>query len=141
MSSPADRYKHFLETLSPDRLSDLDSVVTADVHFKDPFNDVRGVEAMRDVFAHMYRELGELRFQVRRLQGNSDECLMEWRFDATLRGKPWHFYGMSVLEFAADGRVCSHIDHWDAAGAFYERLPLIGWLLSRIRRKIGVRHR
>ena len=141
MTSPAERYKHFLETLSPERLSDLDGIVTADVRFKDPFNDVRGVDAMRSVFEHMYRELGEVRFQVRRMLSDGDTCLLEWRFDSTLRGQPWSFDGMSIVEFAPDGLVRSHIDHWDAAGAFYERLPVIGWLLSRIRRKVGVRHR
>ena len=134
------RYRSYLETLTPGALAQLGEYVRDDVRFRDPFNDVSGVDAMRDVFIHMFENLGPVRFTVSELVSDGDLCMLVWRFDARLSGKPWSFEGTSVVRFAADGRVASHIDHWDSAGAFYERLPVIGWLLARIRRSIGVRH-
>ena len=50
----------YLENLSPGLLADLATFVTEGVHFKNPFNDVRGVAAMRRVFQHMFANVGDL---------------------------------------------------------------------------------
>ena len=44
---------------------------------------------------------------------------------------------MSELHFDEAGTLRAHIDHWDAAGQLYEKLPGIGWLLRRIRRRLA----
>lgn len=139
MTAPYLRYREFLETLSPETLDRLPDFVTADVRFADPFNDVRGVDAMAAVFRHMFESLGAVRFEVERLSFDGEVCLMGWRFSSTLRGKPWAFEGTSVVRFDAAGRVVEHLDHWDAAANFYERLPIIGWLLARIRTRLAIR--
>ncbi|MEK9754445.1 MAG: nuclear transport factor 2 family protein, partial [Rhodospirillaceae bacterium] len=66
-------------------------------------------------------------------------CLMVWRFSSTLRGKPWSFEGTSIVCFDAAGKVVEHVDHWDSAANFYERLPVIGWLLARLRTRLAIR--
>lgn len=137
MSAPHERYSRFLEALTPETLEDLPSQVTEDVRFKDPFNDVRGVEAMAGVFRHMFEAVGPVRFRVEQTMAEGDRCLMAWRFEGRLRGRPWQFDGTSVIRFAPDGRVAEHIDHWDAATGFYERLPVIGRLLAAIRRRLA----
>lgn len=136
MTPAAHRYRAYLETLTPDTLGRLSDYVTEDVRFKDPFNDVRGPGAMAAVFAHMFDALGQVRFIVHHMAEDGDTCLMNWTFQARLRGRDWAFDGMSAVRFAPDGRVAEHVDHWDAAGAFYARLPVIGWLLERIRARI-----
>lgn len=139
MTQPHERYRLFLETLTPASLAELPDQVTEDVHFKDPFNDVRGADAMGRIFTHMFETLGPVQFTVRHSVATGDTCMMEWRFESTLGGKPLNFDGMSLVLFSADGRVAEHIDHWDAASGFYERLPVIGWLLAHLRRRIAVR--
>jgi hypothetical protein len=86
----------------------------------------------------MFDTLGAVTFKVRHAAADDDTCLMEWRFEATLRGRPWAFEGMSLVRFTPDGRVSEHIDYWDAAAALYERLPIIGRLLMWIRRRLAV---
>lgn len=143
-SAPHERYSRYLEALAPATLADLPAHVTEDVRFKDPFNDVRGVEAMAGVFRHMFEAVGPVRFRVEQVMAEGERCLMAWRFEGRLRGQPWQFEGTSVIRFAPDGRVAEHIDHWDAAAGFYERLPVIGRLLAAMRRRLAAqqaRHR
>jgi len=135
---PEDRYRDFLETLTPRSLERLEDHVSPDVHFADPFNDVRGAAAMRRIFRHMFANIPDVRFQVHHLMRQGDVCLMTWRFSGTLRGRDWSFDGSSLVRFAPDGRVAAHIDYWDAARNFYERLPLLGAVLRRLRRRIAV---
>lgn len=139
MTAPCQRYRVFLETLTEDRLANLSDYVVADVRFKDPFNDVRGVDAMARVFRHMFEKVGDIRFEVRHAAATGDVCLMAWRFRGTLRDRVWDFDGASVLRFADDGRVAEHIDYWDAATSLYEQLPIIGPMLVWLRRRIAVR--
>ena len=65
-------------------------------------------------------------------------CLIAWRFEGKLAGKPWAFEGSSVIHFADVGRVAVHRDHWDATQVFYERLPFTGWLLAFVRCRLSV---
>jgi steroid delta-isomerase len=139
MTPPHERYRAFLETLSLDTLDRLSDHVTPDVRFKDPFNDVRGADAMARIFRHMFASVDNIRFTVDHSMASGDTSLMSWRFQGMLSGRQWSFEGSSVLRFAPDGRVAEHVDHWDAAGQFYERFPVIGWLLAALRRRLAVR--
>ena len=138
MSGVHDRYRRYLEDLSSATLGDLEAYVTADVRFKDPFNDVRGVDAMRRTFQHMFENVQHVKFHARDMASEGLMCFMSWHFVGTLRGKPWAFDGVSIIRFNEDGRVTEHIDHWDAASEFYEQLPFIGSLLAFLRRRLSV---
>lgn len=138
MTAPCERYRIYLETLTPESLARLGDHVVGNVRFKDPFNDVTGVDAMARVFRHMFENVGDIRFVIQHAMASADTCLMAWRFGGTLRGKSWQFDGASVIRFAPDGRVAEHIDHWDAVGAFYQRLPVIGSLISWINGRLAV---
>jgi steroid delta-isomerase len=135
------RYIDFFEQLNADNLNLLPTVMTEDVHFVDPFNDVNGLEAVESIFQHMFNNLEDTKFTVSHAAvtaGSEPHGLMRWELSSLLNGKPYNIIGMSEVGFAADGRVNSHIDHWDAGQQFYERLPVIGWLLRIIRSRLAV---
>jgi len=133
------RYAEFFEQLTVENLSRLSTVMTEDIHFVDPFNDVRGLKPVEKIFRHMFDSLQNARFTVSHTaMADSDKALgfLRWELDCTLRGKTYRIVGMSEVGFANDGRVNLHIDHWDAAQQFYEQLPLIGGLLRIIRSRL-----
>jgi steroid delta-isomerase len=134
-------YANFYEKLSPATLGQLGNVMTEDVRFVDPFNDVQGLPAVEQIFVHMFASLDNPAFRVSHAAmsaGPDPRGLLLWELTSTLNGKPYNIVGMSEVTFAADGRVCRHIDHWDAGRQFYERLPVIGWLLKKIRARLSV---
>ncbi len=139
MNTPQQRYRQYLESLTPCTLEELGEYVSDNVRFRDPFNDVVGLSEMEAVFRHMFAEVGSVCFEVTHLAENGDFCLMTWRFSASLRGRPWTFDGMSHVTFGADGKVIEHVDYWDAASALYARLPIIGSLLSWLRVRLTPR--
>lgn len=137
MHDAHEAYRTYLETLTPESLDQLEKYVTPDVRFRDPFNDVRGVDAMRRVLLHMFQNVGPVAFRVSWIAADRDACLMRWTFLGRLRGKDWTFEGMSSIRFTADGLVSEHVDYWDGATALYERLPVIGPILASIRRRLA----
>jgi steroid delta-isomerase len=76
----ADRIVRWFETLTPDSLTGLDDCYTPDATFKDPFNEVKGVDAIRDIFSHMYRALDEPRFIVTGRIVDGEQCFLIWEF-------------------------------------------------------------
>ena len=118
MNASHQRYREYLENLSAGLLVELATSVTEDVHLKNPFDDVRGVAAMRRVFQHMFANIGDLRFAVLEIVSEGAVCLIAWRFEGKLSVKPWAFEGASVIHFANDGRVAVHREHWDATQVF-----------------------
>ena len=133
----ADTYRRYLETLAPETLPQLSQYVTPDVHFMDPFNDVRGLDALRRVFEDMFDSVQDVVFRVDALGLDGPVALMSWQFSGVLRGRAFTLDGTSKIRFSEDGRVSEHFDHWDSATQFYMHLPVIGSLLSFVRRRIA----
>lgn len=127
----------FFEQLKPEDLARLDRFYTEDAFFKDPFNEVRGLAAIRAIFAHMFDSLEAPRFRVLDVVAQDAQCFLTWDFDFALRGRPQRIHGASHLRLAEDGRVAYHCDYWDAAEQLWEKVPLLGavlrWLRGRLR--------
>lgn len=127
----------FYETLSPDTLDQLPSIYAADAHFKDPFNDVVGVEAISGIFRHMFATVEAPRFEVTTRLLTGREAMLGWDFYLRLRGRPRVIRGVTHLGFDADGRVCRHRDYWDPAEELYEHLPLLGSLMRWLKKRLA----
>lgn len=137
---PADAYIRFYEALDLKTVDQASDVASADIHFRDPFNDVIGIEAYKTLLAKMLDSAPDAKFVVTHQSVDGDTCFIRWQLEATLRSGPWNVVGMTELRFAPDGKVREHIDHWDAAGQFYERLPFIGAMLRFVRRRVAKAH-
>lgn len=135
------RYARFFEEMSAARVPALAELVTDDVHFRDPFNDVRGARAMMRIMAHMYETCDQADFRVIDTMAGGVRAFLTWEFDfrpRRMRGAAWHVDGATALTFAADGRVSAHIDYWDAGSQFYGRLPVLGRVIRMLRRRLQV---
>lgn len=130
-------YANRFEELSPDNLDALEGFFAPGARFKDPFNDVVGWPAIRRVFEHMFQTTVEARFHVREIAATGRVGYLSWDFEARRRGgRRLRLHGVSRVELDEALRVRSHVDHWDAAAQVYEKLPLIGALLRRIRARL-----
>lgn len=132
-----ERIVRFFEQFAPADLARLAQVYREDATFKDPFHEVRGLEAIARVYAHMFDSLQAPRFVVtdRVVQGH--RCFLVWEFHFGMRAVrgPQVVRGGSHLLLADDGRIAAHRDYWDAAEELYEKLPLIGVLMRWLKRR------
>ena len=134
------RLVNFWQTLTPQTVDDIATVYADDASFRDPFNDVRGIEKIQRIFADMFVRLDAPTFTIIETIEQPHGALLIWDFDFRLKSlKPQltrRIHGTSHIRFDADGRVSYHRDYWDAAGELYEKLPLVGalmrWLQNRM---------
>ncbi|WP_342132093.1 nuclear transport factor 2 family protein [Hydrogenophaga sp. OTU3427] len=133
------RVADFFEALSPADLEHIGMYYTSTARFKDPFNEVQGLPAIRAVFAHMYVALDEPRFVVTGGMSQGTEAFLTWdfvfRFKRFDRATVQTVRGATQLRFAPDGRIEQHRDYWDAAEELYEKLPVVGGLMRWLKRQ------
>jgi hypothetical protein len=131
--------RSFFQGLTPAGLQELDRVYADQARFRDPFNEVVGIAAIRRIFAEMFEQAPDARFSVREVAGTAPVLYVRWDFTFTpgRAREPWYVEGVSRLALDGDGRIVDHIDFWDPAAGIYERLPLLGAVLRWVRRRIA----
>ncbi len=134
----------YYETLTPASVAELGKWYAADATFQDPFNQVRGLQAVQRVFARMFEQVHAPRFAIGSVfhgEQAQDGVMLLWRFDFGLplpgRVVPIHMEGSSHLGFATDGKVRTHRDYWDPAAELYGQVPLLGCLVRGFQRRVG----
>jgi steroid delta-isomerase len=133
-----ERLVAYFEAITPESVARLGEFYTPDAAFKDPFNEVRGVPAIAQIFAHMFVALDAPRFVVNDIVVQGDQAFLTWDFVfrfRRFRAGEQRVRGASHLRFAPDGRVALHRDYWDAAEELYEKLPVVGGLMRWLKRQ------
>lgn len=129
------------ERLTPERIGEFADLCVPDVRFRDPFNDVRGIDALNRVFQDMFESCENPRFEILDIALGAQAGYLRWRFRFKLRrmrGQEWEIDGMSEIHLDAAGRVTAHLDHWDSGTQFYGRLPVLKRLIGLVRRRLSV---
>ena len=138
MNAAVDRLVQLYEQLTPDLIRQLDAFYAADAHFKDPFNDVRGVPSIAAIFDHMFDTLQNPHFIVTEKLVQGQQAFLAWEFHFRLRrwrpGIDQCISGATLLSFDAQGLVSQHRDYWDTAEELYEKFPLLGALMRWLRK-------
>lgn len=139
MRDAVERIEAFFTALTPADVARMGEFYTADVTFKDPFNEVRGLPEVQRIFTHMYEALDNPRFVITGRAVDGAQCFLVWEFRFAFRnfhkGVEQVVRGGSHLQLASDGRIASHRDYWDAAEELYEKLPLVGGLMRWLKRR------
>jgi len=129
----------WFESLTPESALEVERYYTADAYFKDPFNELRGTDAIRRVFVHMFEQVNQPKFRVTGRWQSGEGAVLLWDFTFRMKrgsAKLQTIRGATHLRFATDGRVDWHRDYWDAAEELYEKLPLLGALMRFLRRRM-----
>ena len=133
-----ERIVDLFEQLRPSDLEHLGQFYNADARFKDPFNEVRGTDAVAAVFRHMFDTLDNPRFVIKDAFVQGDQCFLSWDFVFRMRRfrhDELTVRGASHLVFDAAGMVSNHRDYWDAAEELYEKLPVVGTLMRWLKNR------
>lgn len=131
----------FYGSMSPETVSDIADVYSADAYFKDPFNELNGVGGIEAIFRHMYQQIEEPRFVVREWSGTDLEGFLVWDMHFRSRmlrgGGAQVIHGVTHIRFDSSGRVKYHRDYWDTGEELYAKLPVIGRLIQWLRKRMA----
>jgi steroid delta-isomerase len=137
MNDPVTPLVDLFERFSQRDVEVLGTWYREDASFKDPFNDVRGIDAIRRVYDHMFETLEQPRFKVTQTTAQGSHCWLTWEFRFGAASQPRLVHGATHITFAGDGRIQAHRDYWDPAEELYEKLPVLGTLMRLIKRRLA----
>jgi len=128
----------WFENLTLQTLDQIDTIYAPRARFKDPFNDVEGLPAIRHVFHHMFHQVDAPRFRITDTFWNGQGAMVLWTFEFIARRPlPRQFFtiqGTTHFLFDAAGKVNMHRDYWDTAEELYAKLPLLGTVVKKLLR-------
>ena len=135
-----ERLRHFFETISLDTLAHVRALYAPTAWFKDPFNEVKGVAAIENIFRHMFEQVHTPHFVVHDSALQEDGAFLAWDFRFRRKGRHGDIEiirGATHVRYDRDGRVTYHRDYWDAAEELYAKLPVLGGLMRFLRRRLA----
>jgi len=135
----------FYENISIENLMEIKFFYAAQATFKDPFNEVSGIQKIIQLFEHMFQSLERPSFIVKEVVTQGEQTFLTWEFKYSLKQLPKKgqmvIHGASHIAWTFDGmdhwRVKLHRDYWDAAEEVYEKIPVFGLALRWLKKKIG----
>jgi steroid delta-isomerase len=132
-----ERYREFFETIRPKTLASVAALISRDVRFVDPFNDIRGRDGFIRVFENVFDDVADPAVVMLEEAWGGDVCFLKWRMTCRRRHLgDWQVTGVTELRFDDRGRVRLHRDYWDAGTALYGRLPALREMIGFVRRRL-----
>ncbi|MEY3135908.1 MAG: hypothetical protein RJA39_1793 [Pseudomonadota bacterium] len=130
---------HYFETLQPQSLVQLNHWYSPQARFKDPFNEVQGLDAIQGVFLHMYASLEKPHFVITEQVVDGHQAFLTWQFKFKFKrfdtSTEQVVLGTTHLVLDDQMRITLHRDYWDAAEELYEKLPWVGGLMRWLKKR------
>ena len=121
------KYINLFTKLTLDNIDDFDDLVSENIIFVDPFNDVKGVNAFKKIFYHMFENVKEPKFRIVDFSMGKKRVFLKWKMTFIAFKSLQTIEGMSELLLNDAGKVTSHIDYWDSLNGLYIKIPFIGY--------------
>lgn len=112
-----------------------------DVHavLVDPFGEHNGLLAIKRYFTHLLANVNTCRFAIDPpLRGAGQFAVtwnMHWSHPRIAGGEMRSLPGCSMVEFQGE-KIIRQRDYYDAGEMLYEHLPLLGWVVRGVKRKV-----
>ena len=127
----------FYEQLTPESVVSVREHYAPDARFKDPFNEVAGLDAIEQIFRHMFAQVDRPRFVVDTALLDGTQAMLVWRMHFVSGRREIEVRGAAHIVFNAAGRVAVHRDYWDTSEELYAKFPLIGPLMRWLARRLS----
>jgi hypothetical protein len=136
------RFAKFFADFSPAKIDVLlDQTYANNVWFNDTLKTIQGIEAMRTYLRHSAEAVEACTVEVKEhLHNDRGDYYVRWmmmiRFKRFKKGQDTKTIGISHLRFDRDGKVCFHQDYWDSTAGIFEHIPVLGWMIGKIKARL-----
>lgn len=131
----------YFESLTPQSVDTMGMHYAETAWFKDPFNEVVGLERIAPIFKDMFEQVLSPRFVVHSAIEQNQQAFIAWDFLFEMKrfkqGEVQRCRGSSHLKFDEYGKVIFHRDYWDTSEELYEKIPVLGALMRWLKKQAG----
>lgn len=133
-----ERFKAFYKDVKHPKLDIIGDVYSAQIKFQDPIHKVQGIAELHAYLADACHSVESGRFEFLDQLIGEDTAYIKWNmyFQHPKLGKETHVVrGMSQIQF--DDRIYYHEDIYDMGQMIYEHVPVVGWAVKRLRKRLA----
>ena len=131
------RIEKAFNDLNLNNLDSLDIFYDENIEFSDPIVKVKGLKAAKNYYAHVYKNVIQIKFEFKQIHNDQDHYFAKWIMHLQVKGlnsqKPYSVEGLSELKFGNNNKVIYHRDYLDIGAMVYERLPVFGKVVQKIK--------
>lgn len=124
--------------LTPQTVLNLDRLYAPEIVFEDPMHRVVGLKSLTEYFARLNARIESADFVFDPPIIAVDRAVLTWSMTVRIPRPRQTIVvpGCSVLTIA-NNKITSQRDYFDVGNMLYERLPIIGWVLRRVKKMAG----
>ncbi len=134
------RFESFYRHLSEQSLADINQVYSRDVTFIDPVTQHHGIPELKTYFEGLLDKCKSCSFEVSSSERVGDAGYVHWsmtfKHPHLNSGEEITVEGFSLLKLAED-RIVHQRDYYDMGAMVYEHIPLLGCLITWLRRRLA----
>lgn len=138
-----DRFSDLYRDLVNFDIEDLASIYAENIDFVDPVATHQGLPAVKDYFAKLLVSAKQCDFNIHNIAAchqNEEgvDYIVTWTMDLVLNGQTKHIFldGITQLKIT-DDKIVYHRDYYDLGQMVYEHVPVVGWLVKKIKRRLA----
>ncbi len=136
----AEKVSWSFNALNKNNVSEVvDEFYHEDIEFSDPVEKIKGRDGIKKYYSDMYRNVKDIKFNFSEMVSQGDTVVGIWvmtlRTDSLNDGEPFQVEGNSVIRFK-DGKAVYHRDYFDMGAMIYEKIPVVGWMVRKIKSKL-----
>jgi ketosteroid isomerase-like protein len=136
-----EKFQYIFEKLDKNSLHLIEEFYAPDVEFHDPVGMIKGSAKIKKYYENMYKNVNSIRFDFSHFVENGDDVVGVWKMtlatDKLNSGKPFVLDGTSVIKFK-NGKAVYHRDYFDMGAFVYENIPVLGFLVKKIKDRFKV---
>lgn len=139
-SNRSERINYIFNNLTKDKMYLNDQFYHPEVRFVDPVGKLKGLKNLKGYYAGMYENVEEIKFEITSETIQENTHIIEWIM--TLKtsklngGEAYSTPGMSKMTFDDEtDKVIYHRDSFDMGVFIYEKIPLLGTIIKKIKAK------
>lgn len=141
MASNLDQAKDMFNRVDKDHMFLIQEFYDTNASFQDPIHQIKGVKAIEDYYAGLYKNVESIRFEYKSTSEVNNFVTLEWkmhlRSSSLNSGKEITLDGVSLITFGGDqGKVIAHRDYFDMGEFIYERIPILSSAVGFIKNKM-----
>lgn len=114
----------------------LANIYSENIVFIDPIKSVSGLEDLTKYFEDLYQSVTSCHFTLTSHLPNSHRYSLEWvmhlQHKKISNNQKIELNGASFIEFK-DDKVCYYRDYYDLGALVYERIPILGSVIRKVR--------
>lgn len=136
-----ENFKTFFRDYKRLPVDDLDKLYEDNVLFRDPVQEIRGINALHSYFATTRDAVTSCRFEYLDQLSGQDNAYIKWNMHFTasrFADRPLVVRGVTHIQF--NQRIIYHEDIYDLGEMIYDNLPLLGSATRYLKNRMKTDH-